>query len=367
MLAAALVAAGWDAGGQELYPMRLPPVVPDEAAAGPSFSAGASYPGGPGYPAAQRYPIGTAVFSPGYDPADPYARPAAFDPPPGQPPVHYAAVPPEGAVADLHATIGTAHLPLDAAEHRCRILPEGVLWKAYLASPKESRMAAQFISIDGDSELFDATLGGRFALWRVGNGDPFFPEGFEFDVEGSAQVRLDLPEDVDVRSVDFRGGAFFAWGDRWRQTKLGYYHLSSHLGDEFLLKNPGYTRYNFARDVIVLGHSIYVAEDLRFYGEAGWAFWSDISEDWEFQFGAEYAPSRPTGLRGAPFLAVHGHLREELNYSGNLVFQAGWAWVGDESRNLVRIGLHYYNGASSQNSFYNEFEEQIGIGFWFDR
>ena len=30
-------------------------------------------------------------------------------------------------------------------------------------------------------------------------------------------------------------------------------------------------------------------------------------------------------------------------------------------------GLHYFNGASSQFSFYQRFEQQIGFGIWFDR
>ena len=77
------------------------------------------------------------------------------------------------------------------------------------------------------------------------------------------------------------------------------------------------------------------------------------------------APARPTGIRGAPFFAVNGHLREELNYSGNFVLQAGWAWRG-QSSHLLRTGLHYYNGLSDQYSFYRNFEQQIGAGVWYD-
>ena len=76
-------------------------------------------------------------------------------------------------------------------------------------------------------------------------------------------------------------------------------------------------------------------------------------------------PPRPTGCRGAPFFAVHGHLREELNYSGNFVLQTGWAWRGTTSH-LLRAGFHYYNGLSDQYSFYRNFEQQIGGGLWYD-
>ena len=236
-----------------------------------------------------------------------------------------------------------------------------------MAGVKESRLAAHIISVKGDSTFFDGNLGGRFALWRYGNGNAFHPEGVEFDIEGAAHVRLDIPNDVDVRSVDFRAGGFMAWGDRWQQTKFGYYHLSSHLGDEFLLKNPGYPRLNFARDVIILAHSIYLTPELRVYGEVGWAFWTDVTDPWEIQFGIDYAPAGPTGPLGAPFVALNGHLRQELDFGGNFVAQAGWAWKGDESGNMFRAGFHYFNGASSQFSFYHRFEQQVGFGIWFDR
>jgi len=247
------------------------------------------------------------------------------------------------------------------------ILPSGLIYKAYLANVKESRLSARIIEVPHESTFFDANVGGRVGLIRFGTHDPIRPEGFQVDAEGSAHVRLDIPEDVDVRAVDFRGGIAASWGNRCQQTKFGYYHLSSHLGDEFLLKNTAFDRQNFARDVLVLGRSFYLNDWLRIYGEAGWAFYRKVSDEWEFQFGFDYAPLYPTGSRGAPFLAANVHLREEVNFGGNFTGQAGWAWRGERSGSLLRIGLHYYNGKSSQFSFWDHFEQQLGFGVWYDR
>ncbi|MCA9119291.1 MAG: DUF1207 domain-containing protein [Planctomycetaceae bacterium] len=245
------------------------------------------------------------------------------------------------------------------------LLPDRIIYRSYLAGSKESRLGTQSFHRNGDGKLWDSTLGGRFGLLRIGPRDQ--PLGFQIDVEGAAHVRLDPDDEVDVRSADFRAGVPFAYGWNNQQVKFAYYHISSHVGDEFLLKNPGFTRLNYARDVLVLGYSIYPTERLRFYGEAGWAFWSDVSGLWEFQFGFEYAPTRPTGLHGEPFLAVNGHLREELNFGGGLTAQAGWAWRGDSpAGRLFRIGVHYYNGESPQFSFFDDFEHQIGLGMWYD-
>lgn len=246
------------------------------------------------------------------------------------------------------------------------LLPDGLLYKSYLAGAKESRLSAHIINETDHDALWDATLGGRVGIWRWGNGDLINPQGFQVDVEGSAQLRLDIKNEVDVQAVDFRGGMPLTWANGPHRFKFAYYHLSSHLGDEFLLDNPAYPRLNFARDCLVLGYSYYWTERLRLYAETAWAFYIDVSEPWEFQFGVDWAPTRPTGIYGAPFVAVNGHIRQELDFGGNFVFQAGWAWVGDRNSHLLRTGLHYFNGASSQFSFYQEHEQQIGYGLWYD-
>lgn len=246
-----------------------------------------------------------------------------------------------------------------------QLLPNGLIFENYLAGPKESRMALHLVDSRGDSKFFDGILGARVGIWRYGTTDPFRPEGWQLDVEGSGQVRLDMPESRDVRSADFRAGVPITYGVGPHRVKFGYYHLSSHVGDEYLLKNPGFNRLNYSRDALVLGYSYYVTQRLRVYAEAGWAFYSDVSLPWEFQFGVDFAPCCETGLRGAPFWAVNAHLREEVNFGGGLTFEAGWAWRGGSAK-MLRTGLFYYNGESNQFAFFDEHEEQIGFGLWYD-
>lgn len=247
-----------------------------------------------------------------------------------------------------------------------QILPDGVLYQAYLANPKESRVSTVVFSETDDGTLWDSMLGGRFGLLRYGTCDSVWPQGWQFDFEGAALVRLDPEENRDLRSVDYRVGAPLTYAYGPHRLKLGYYHLCSHVGDEFLIDNPTFPRLNFVRDVITLGYAYYLTDNLRVYGEAGWAFTTEISEPWEFQFGFDYAPGHPTGLRGAPFVAMNGSLRQEVDFGGNFALQAGWAWRGDHSSHLLRAGLHYYNGFSDQYSFYRDFERQIGGGVWYD-
>ena len=247
-----------------------------------------------------------------------------------------------------------------------QLLPDGIIYQSYLANSKESRMATQLVNLEGDGAIWDSTLGGRVGLVRYGTCDNFWPQGWQWDMEGSAQVRLDPDEQLDVRSVDFRIGSPLTYGYGRHRVKFGYYHLCSHLGDEFLLANPLYPRLNFVRDTVVLGYAFYATDNLRLYAEGGWAFYNNVSQPWEFQCGLDWAPAQPTGIRGAPFFAMNAHVREELDFSGNFTAQAGWAWRGDRTSHLMRIGLHYFNGYSTQYSFFRNVEEQIGAGVWYD-
>jgi hypothetical protein len=259
------------------------------------------------------------------------------------------------------------HFPGESAssDWTFRWLPDGLVYSPPMADPKASRLGIRVFHERDDGWLYDAALGATTGILRFGSADPQSPDGFQLDLEGSAQLRLDIPEELDVRSADFRVGVPLSYGvGRWR-SRVGYYHISSHLGDEFLLKNPGFRRLNFVRDVLYVNQSVYPMENWRLYADVGWAFYSDIANEWEFQFGTEWI-ARHAWFGAYPFWAVNGKVREELDYGGDFNAQFGWLWKADNGRRL-RLGFHYFNGHSNQWSFYRQHEEQLGFGLWLDR
>jgi hypothetical protein len=214
--------------------------------------------------------------------------------------------------------------------------------------------------------LWDGSVGGRVGLIRYGTSDLIWPEGWQLDAEAGAFPRLSADQDGDLISVDYRYGFALTHRRGRLESKFAFYHLSSHLGDEFQLTHPWVPRINFSRFGFVYGAAFYPLDNVRTYGEVGYAFHTDGgSEPWEFEFGIDYSPLNPSGPWGAPFLAVNGHLRQEVDFGGNFVLQAGWQWRGAAGQ-LARIGLHYLNGQSDQYEFFREHEQQIGIGFWYD-
>jgi len=256
------------------------------------------------------------------------------------------------------------------------LLPNNLIYTSYLAGPKEPRIGssmyydtnpAVFNHAVREGVLWDTTLGGRASILRYGSDPVLHPQGLEVQIEGAAFVRLDPQDERDLRSGDYRFGVPVVYGvGRW-QTKLAYYHNSAHLGDEFMLKHPDFTRINYVRDCFVWGNSYYLFDWMRLYGEVGWAFFNGGgSQPWEFQFGTELIQARPTGALGAPFLAVNGMTRQELDWGGNVCVQTGWAWRGRSSEKLYRIGFEYLYGSDPQYQFVYNNQNRYGFGMWYD-
>jgi hypothetical protein len=250
-----------------------------------------------------------------------------------------------------------------------RWLPEGLIYHSYWAGVQEPRLALVTMYEASDSRaLWDATLGGRVGILQYGNGDPFSPEGFQIDFYGAAIPRLDTENQQDLDSTDYVFGLPFTWGNEQAHYKIGYAHISSHLGDEFAIRHPGSLeqRINYVRDAIEFGTSHYIVPSWRLYGELEWAFHrSGGAKPLHFEFGTEVSPSGPTRGSFVPFFALNARLRQEHDFGGDLALQAGWLRRNMLSHTL-RFGGHFYTGKSSQSQFFKNSEDQIGIGVWYD-
>ena len=250
-----------------------------------------------------------------------------------------------------------------------QVLPKGLMYKSYLAGEKEPRMQfVQLYNTRNKTRVWDAVLGGRVGLLRHGTYDSINPQGFQIDVEGAvfARVLPDQPSTM-LNGADFRAGLLGTHRHGGTAVKWGYYHISSHIGDEFLIANPTFNRINYVRDSVITG----ITQDLRYatqaYAEIAYALGAeDGAKPLEFQFGSQYTPVAKSSLSGAPYLAANYHIREDFNYSGGFNTLAGWGWQGVETRHRLRVGMQYYNGPSMQYQFLNLWENMYGGGLWFD-
>ena len=279
--------------------------------------------------------------------------------------------------ATVYNTIETPSLPPDTflpeecIDYSCepwnwQLLPQGLIWHSYLAGPKEPRMEALVFSGPHLDTKFDGMVGGRVGLLRYGNSADYRPEGWQLDVEGAALIREDVTQDQDVDGYDFRVGIPVTYGFGNYLMKISWYHTSAHIGDEFELKHPDFVRINYSRNALVWGHAYYLTEAIRVYGEVDYGYFTDGgNKPWAFQFGWEYSPV-VRGRHGAPFLAMNAYLRQENDFGGFFTFQTGWQWRGARGGQRVRLGFHYQTGPSTLNEFFDQSEEQLGVGLWYD-
>jgi hypothetical protein len=246
-----------------------------------------------------------------------------------------------------------------------QLMPEGLIWRSYLAGVKEPRLGVVMTGQSGFGTIWDSTLGGRVSLVRYGTTTAYRPEGFEVDLEGAATTRIQPDEfSSPLVSADFRIGIPVTYGVGPWQFKTGYTHVSSHLGDEYMLQHPTVSRINYTRDSIMFGVGYYYTEALRLYAEFDYAAGvSGGAEPCEFQFGVDYSPAV---RHGAPFFAVYGDLRQEVDFGGFFVAQTGWQWRGGDAMHTLRLGVEYFNGQSAQFEFFNTFEQHVGFGIWYD-
>ncbi len=250
-------------------------------------------------------------------------------------------------------------------------LPEGLLFRAYMASNRESRLSVHFVHEDNlPKDYWDPTLGGIFPVLRYGNSSRIYPQGFQIDLEAAAIARLTLDSVRDVYGTDYRFGVPITWRQGSLEAKIGYCHISSHRGDEWIvqnyLKTGEVTRINYVRDSVMFGVGYRPDANWRFYAGGDYAFNTDGgAEPWQLLTGAEYSPIMMPGFRGSPFMALHLKWAEECDWNIYTAFELGWQWK-TVYQHAFRTGLYLMSGCSDQYQFYNRQEKEIGYGIWLD-
>lgn len=257
----------------------------------------------------------------------------------------------------------------DDSVYQYQALPAGLLYRSYLAGEKEPRMKwSALYDIKRERTIWETSLGGRVGLLRYGTQGSIAPQGYQLDFEGAVFARL-IPSEPStmLEGADFRFGLLNTWRKNRLAVKLGYYHVSAHLGDEFLLVNPDYDRINYVRDAAIVGLTVDVVKDTQVYGEVANAIGSQGgAKPWEFQFGTQYVPTTQVSARGSPYLGANTYLRQDFAFRGGLNLIAGWNWYGEKTGDRLRIGMQYYRGPSLQYSFFDRRERLIGGGVWYD-
>jgi hypothetical protein len=246
-------------------------------------------------------------------------------------------------------------------------LPGTLLWEPPLANLHEPRMFVIPNSLQNahTRKTIDTAIGGDIGLLRI---TPDCDPAHGFQQDFFAVVFSRFADDRTDTANDFRFGAplTFACGD-W-SGKIGYEHTSTHLGDDFI-RLSGQSKQGLIRDEIVLGAAYRFWNQLRIYGQFGYALSMSSPEGKKpsrFDWGIEWSQQQNTGWRGQPYAAFDMELREEQDFHPNLSTQLGWQWRGNGNIPSFRMAVEYYDGKSPYGQFFRDREEWVGFGVFID-
>lgn len=215
---------------------------------------------------------------------------------------------------------------------------------------------------------FPVTFGDDFPLYR------WFDVGI-CDVVGDLQVSIEAgvqalfgSKYMGFRAGEDRLGLFNA--DYYAALPITYahgnfsyrfrvWHISSHLGDEFLVAVPTTVRLNPSTDAIDFFASYQLSECIRIYGGMGYVFHSHTSFPVKRLY-AEYGMEVKvlghrdlcTNLYWQPFLAMHFRNWAENDWDFDETFALGVEWsklqgVGRK----IRLFVEYHDGYSLMGQF----------------
>lgn len=245
-------------------------------------------------------------------------------------------------------------------------LPDGYLFGHLLADPRWPHFSLSYIYSLHDKELGSAgtaNFGETLALYR--NQAPFGGQ-WEFGIQAGVFSLFDLEaESKDLINADYLGGIFASYRTHDFSTILRVFHQSSHLGDEFLLRNRT-ERINLSYEGAEALLSYKFFQALRLYGGGGYLFDQEPSDlkPGRVQYGVEFeSPWRYGSGAIRPILAANLQNEEENNWSTNISVRGGIQFENWQiGHRKLQLLVEYFKGYSPNGQFYTRKIETIGLG-----
>ena len=251
------------------------------------------------------------------------------------------------------------YVPAPVASARTRrgvAFPDNDLFAPLLADTKEPRFLISYRRVQfRDSALpagnegpgIDAgviSAGGTFGLWAHRSVDAC--DGVQVSLFGGmfSQFNLDAPS-LDLINSDFVIGTQLAVRHGRLSGRLRVYHQSSHLGDEFVLRNPSTTRIDFGF-LAIHGLASYERAWWRAYGGGGYLFYQTSGlEPGLLQGGAEVWGPRSTRRAIRPVAGFDVTSLQARGWGVTTTASAGIEWTSPSAIRRMRMlafGAHGY-------------------------
>ena len=243
--------------------------------------------------------------------------------------------------------------------------PRDELFEALAADPRWPRFAVTHewrLGTDEFDRVANVSFGESFSFVR----SPEFEWGqWEFGLQAMVDATFDLTaSSFDLSNEDYFVGLVFSFLVDDVTTQLRVSHMSSHVGDEYLLANS-LSRESVSYEVIDLLASYDLREWLRIYGGAG----VYVSPEPDFdpllmQLGFEWkSPVHFAEGRVTPIVATDLQLRQANGFTPEVSVLGGFRFADPaEPERHLELFTRFYHGRSPDGQFFRQTVDIIGLG-----
>jgi hypothetical protein len=219
-----------------------------------------------------------------------------------------------------------------------------------------------------DTGTVVASFGDTFPIKRWLNVGPFYGD-LQLSIDGAAWGYFEQNSEQELINTDYYVGIPISYAfDDW-SFRLRYYHMSSHLGDEYMVSNPTVTRLNPSMEALDFLASRYINSSWRVYGGLGYIIRSDSSfplDKMYLEGGVECRPPEATKvinhIHFQPYWALHSRSSQ---YDGwNMDYTANIGYEMSKLQNIgrkVRLFLELHDGRSYQGQFAKERQKHVSF------
>lgn len=253
---------------------------------------------------------------------------------------------------------------IECCDHGGIWLPEDPpLFRPFMADPREICYSAGWRFNDNalTKNIIDVSFGDIIGIYRWCDMWPWHGQ-LELALEACVWAVFDpCADSAPLINADYFVGVSLSYAiDRW-QFRLRPFHISSHIGDEFLLNHPGFDRRNASNEYIDFFISHDLTPELRFYGGIGYIAREDESFHIKPVYGALGSELRLMRLGfynekdfivGFPIFAMHFRFNGEYRKHVDSTYILGYQFsklcgLGHN----VRFFIEYHDGYSSEGQF----------------
>jgi hypothetical protein len=252
------------------------------------------------------------------------------------------------------------------------VLPRDDLFLPLLASPREPHFLASFHwawSDLRDTRAGAVAFGENFGIVRWPGPEP--GDGIQIGLSGGVFAQFDMEtESFDLMNADYLIGVPLTWRRSGTSARIQVYHQSSHLGDEFLLRERP-QRINLSFEALEALAS-WEPVPWRLYG-GGEVIFRRMPRDLKqgvARGGLEYRRQQPLvdvggyGI-GRVVAGVDVRAWEHNSWKPTWSVRAGLRFApADEEEDWRGWGLllHYLEGPSPYGQFYTHEMRSVGVG-----